>query len=146
VICPWTTPLAFATEAVRAGVRLMLGTRVTGAQAGRDGHLLSTTRGTLRARWVVNAAGLHSDRVDAHPGAERPVPGVLLRRYGVRADGRAARGRPGPGRRAAGHGGPPGVNADVLILRAYTLLRGGRVPVTSCTVGSTADSSSVPSA
>ena len=33
VICPWTTPLAYATEAVRAGVRLMLGTRVTGAQA-----------------------------------------------------------------------------------------------------------------
>ena len=30
IICPWTTPLAFATEAVRAGVRLRLGTRVTG--------------------------------------------------------------------------------------------------------------------
>ncbi len=28
IICPWTTPLAFATEAVRAGVRLELRTRV----------------------------------------------------------------------------------------------------------------------
>jgi len=70
VICPWTTPLAYATEAVRAGVRLMLGTRVTGADPGPDGHVLSTTRGTLRARWVVNAAGLYSDRVDAMLGGD----------------------------------------------------------------------------
>ena len=27
IICPWTTPLAFATEAVAAGVRLLLGPR-----------------------------------------------------------------------------------------------------------------------
>jgi glycerol-3-phosphate dehydrogenase len=88
VICPWTTPLAYATEAVRAGVRLMLGTRVTGAQAqgGRGaltGHVLSTTRGTIRARWVVNAAGLHSDRVDAMLGGDggftiRPRRGELI--------------------------------------------------------------------
>ena len=89
VICPWTTPLAFATEAVRAGVRLMLGTRLTGAQArggpgGAHGeHLLSTTRGTLRARWVVNAAGLRSDRVDAMLGGDggftiRPRRGELI--------------------------------------------------------------------
>jgi glycerol-3-phosphate dehydrogenase len=70
VICPWTTPLAYATEAVRAGVRLMLGTRVTGARTGPDGHVLSTTSGTLRARWVVNAAGLYSDRVDAMLGGD----------------------------------------------------------------------------
>ena len=35
IICPWTTPLAFATEAVRAGVRLLLDTRVTGDPPGR---------------------------------------------------------------------------------------------------------------
>jgi len=76
VICPWTTPLAYATEAVRAGVQLMLGTRVTGARAEggpggpRGDHVLSTTRGTLCARWVVNAAGLHSDRVDAMLGGD----------------------------------------------------------------------------
>src|SRR5208282_2426502 len=76
VICPWTTPLAYATEAVRAGVRLMLGTRVTGAQGRggpggpRTGHVLSTTRGPLQARWVVNAAGLYSDRVDAMLGGD----------------------------------------------------------------------------
>jgi glycerol-3-phosphate dehydrogenase len=83
VICPWTTSLAYATEAVRAGVRLLLGTRVTGAQVGRDGHLLSTTRGTLRARWVVNAAGLHGDHVDAMLGGDggftiKPRRGELI--------------------------------------------------------------------
>jgi len=89
VICPWTTPLAYATEAVRAGVRLMLGTRVTAARAesgpggARGGHVLSTNRGTLRGRWVVNAAGLHSDRVDAMLGGDggftiRPRRGELI--------------------------------------------------------------------
>jgi len=94
IICPWTTPLAYATEAVRAGVRLMLGTRVTGAQQGGAGgaggpggaggdHVLSTTHGTLTGRWVVNAAGLYSDRVDAMLGGDggftiRPRRGELI--------------------------------------------------------------------
>jgi glycerol-3-phosphate dehydrogenase len=65
IICPWTTPLAFATEAVAAGVRLSLSTRVTGVAAAGDGTWeLATTRGPLRGRWVVNAAGLGSDTVD----------------------------------------------------------------------------------
>ena len=65
IICPWTTPLAFATEAVAAGVRLMLSAQVTGVTVTDGRHLLTTTRGAVRARWVVNAAGLGSDRVDA---------------------------------------------------------------------------------
>jgi glycerol-3-phosphate dehydrogenase len=64
VVCPWTTPLAYATQAVRHGVHLHLNCRVE--QAGRrDGvHELGTTRGTLRARRLVNAAGLHADTLD----------------------------------------------------------------------------------
>jgi len=69
IVCPWTTPLAFATEAVGAGVRLLLSARVTGVTgiAGGDGAgwELSTTRGPVRCRWVVNAAGLGSDLIDA---------------------------------------------------------------------------------
>ena len=50
IICPWTTPLAFATEAVAAGVRLSLSTQVTGVAAAGDGTWeLATTRGPLRA-------------------------------------------------------------------------------------------------
>ena len=83
IICPWTTPLAFATEAAGAGVRLMLSARVTGVTAGRDGfYQLATTRGPVRCRWVVNAAGLGSDEVDRMFGGGgftiRPRRGELI--------------------------------------------------------------------
>jgi glycerol-3-phosphate dehydrogenase len=61
IICPWSTSIAFATEAIGAGVDLRLGTQVTDVR--RDGHdwLLDTPRGTVRADWAVNVAGLASD-------------------------------------------------------------------------------------
>jgi glycerol-3-phosphate dehydrogenase len=66
IICPWTTPLAFATEAVGAGVRLLLSAQVTGVTGGGGaGWELATARGPVRGRWVVNAAGLGSDLIDA---------------------------------------------------------------------------------
>ena len=82
IICPWTTPLAFATEAVGAGVRLLLSARVTGVAAAGDVHELATTRGPVRCRWVVNAAGLGSDEVDRMFGGDgftvRPRRGELI--------------------------------------------------------------------
>lgn len=70
IICPWSTPLAFATEAIAGGVTLLLRTTVEAVEpvetAGHDGatHVVRTDRGALRTRWVVNAAGLASDEVD----------------------------------------------------------------------------------
>jgi glycerol-3-phosphate dehydrogenase len=66
IICPWTTTLAYATEAVQGGVELLLGTRVTGVSStGHDGlHELETSRGPLTATWLVNAAGLLADELD----------------------------------------------------------------------------------
>ena len=68
VIDPWSVPLAYATEAVRAGVDLRLGTRVTGVTAapGDDGFELALEPGAepVRCRFAVNAAGLASDEVD----------------------------------------------------------------------------------
>jgi len=64
IICPWTTTLAYATEAVRAGVRLLLGTRVQDVRPGPEKHEVRTSRGPLRCRWLINAAGLYSDQVD----------------------------------------------------------------------------------
>ena len=83
IICPWTTPLAFATEAVGAGVRLLLSTQVTEVTAGDDGGWqLATTRGPVRCRWVVNAAGLGSDTLDRMFGGDgftvRPRRGELI--------------------------------------------------------------------
>jgi glycerol-3-phosphate dehydrogenase len=68
IICPWTTPLAYATEALRDGVRLRLRTRVTGVRTAGGEHQVSTTGGVLRCRWLINAAGLESDRIDVMLG------------------------------------------------------------------------------
>ncbi len=88
IVCPWTTPLAFATEAVRAGVRLVLRARVTGVRphggdrAGVACHEVTTAAGTLRCRWLVNAAGLGSDAIDRLLGGGgfsiRPRRGELI--------------------------------------------------------------------
>jgi glycerol-3-phosphate dehydrogenase len=89
IICPWTTPLAYATEAVRAGVRLLLGHRVTGVSTAGGQHGLSVSgpggsaaAPPVRCRWVVNAAGLHSDTIDAMFGGGgfsiRPRRGELI--------------------------------------------------------------------
>src|SRR5262249_5556950 len=65
IACPFTTPLAFATEAVLGGCELRLRTPVTGVRRLADGALeLTAPRGVLRTRYLVNAAGLHSDELD----------------------------------------------------------------------------------
>jgi glycerol-3-phosphate dehydrogenase len=82
VICPWTTSLAFATEAVTAGVELRLGTEVTAVAAEPGGWRVATSGGPVRADWVVNAAGLDADRLDRQFGHDRftvtPRRGQLL--------------------------------------------------------------------
>jgi glycerol-3-phosphate dehydrogenase len=61
IICPWNTSIAYAIEAVGAGVELVLGADVTDVTRDADAWLLRTTAGSVRADWVVNAAGLGSD-------------------------------------------------------------------------------------
>ncbi|MFD3836948.1 FAD-dependent oxidoreductase [Streptomyces sp. NPDC058642] len=61
IIDPWTTTLAYATQAVRHGVDLHLNCRV-------GQGLRATTRGALHARWVINAAGLDADTLDRRLG------------------------------------------------------------------------------
>ncbi|MBX9392488.1 FAD-dependent oxidoreductase [Streptomyces sp. TRM72054] len=68
IICPWTTTLAYATQAVRHGVDLHLDARVEDVSRQDGIHVLTTGAGTLRARWLVNAAGLHADTLDARLG------------------------------------------------------------------------------
>jgi glycerol-3-phosphate dehydrogenase len=65
VIDPWSVTLAFAVEAVGVGTRLLLSTPVERVTTGDTGHELEVPGGAVRARWLVNAAGLGADRVDA---------------------------------------------------------------------------------
>ncbi|MEU3184086.1 FAD-dependent oxidoreductase [Streptomyces sp. NPDC006923] len=63
IICPWTTTLAYATQAVLGGADLHLNCRVEKAASGEPHHLV-TSRGPLRAHTLINAAGLHADEID----------------------------------------------------------------------------------
>lgn len=65
LICPFTTPLAFGTEAVLAGCELRTRTALVAVERLAGGGFgLQTTRGPLTTRRLVNAAGLRSDEVD----------------------------------------------------------------------------------
>src|SRR5438445_633473 len=65
IVCPFTTPLAFATEAVLAGCELRLDEPITDIERSADGRLrVHTSAGALTTRFLVNAAGLHSDELD----------------------------------------------------------------------------------
>jgi glycerol-3-phosphate dehydrogenase len=71
IVCPFTTPLAFATEAVLAGCALRLGGRVTGIERLGGGFRIETDTGPVTARFVVNAGGLRSDEIDRMLGHDR---------------------------------------------------------------------------
>jgi glycerol-3-phosphate dehydrogenase len=71
IICPWTTTLAYATEAKARGAQLLMNTRVTSASLEGDITVLRTTNGDVHARWVVNAAGLGADVIDRLYGYDR---------------------------------------------------------------------------
>ncbi len=68
IVDPWSTPLAFATEAVLAGADLQLGRRVDSVDSVDGGHDLGTSAGRVRCGWLVNAAGLSADSLDAMLG------------------------------------------------------------------------------
>lgn len=65
IVCAFTPPLAYATEAVLGGCELRLGTSVTGMERlERSGFRIETSTGWLTTRFLVNAAGLRSDEID----------------------------------------------------------------------------------
>lgn len=78
IVCPFTTPLAYAYDAVQAGLDLRRSCAVTAIDRlgpadgfGRDGFRVHTSQGVLTCRWLVNAAGLASDvihRLAGHDG------------------------------------------------------------------------------
>jgi glycerol-3-phosphate dehydrogenase len=69
IVCPFTTPLAYATEAVLNGCELRRDTSVTGVERRPGGGFdVLTSRGTFTTRYLVNAAGLHSDELNRLAG------------------------------------------------------------------------------
>jgi L-2-hydroxyglutarate oxidase len=62
-----------------AGAEIRLSTAVTSVQSADGGAVVTTTDGDIRARWVVNCAGLQSDRVARAAGIETDVQIVPFR-------------------------------------------------------------------
>jgi glycerol-3-phosphate dehydrogenase len=62
IIDPWAVPLALVDDAVANGCELITGFSITGADIGPEVTTLTAEDGrSVRARFVVNAAGLHGD-------------------------------------------------------------------------------------
>ncbi len=69
VLYPPEWSFALTENAVSNGVKLFMETQVTGlAGNDRDGFTVATSRGDLRARSVVNAAGLYAENIAAMVG------------------------------------------------------------------------------
>ncbi len=83
IIDPWSTPLAFAREAIANGASWLPNHHVTKLSRDDGTTSISTSAGyCVRARFVVNAAGLYSDDVHALFGLAgftvRPRRGELI--------------------------------------------------------------------
>ncbi len=68
ILCTFTLPLAFATQAVLNDTELFLNHPVRSIKQDQDGWVLAGEGGVLRARYIVNAAGLFSDEINAFFG------------------------------------------------------------------------------
>ncbi|MDE1896612.1 MAG: FAD-dependent oxidoreductase [Rhodospirillales bacterium] len=67
VIDPWSAPLAYLTQAVALGAKLLFNAELLAGQFDGTWHL-QTKAGAVRAAAVVNTAGLYGDVVDARLG------------------------------------------------------------------------------
>jgi glycerol-3-phosphate dehydrogenase len=64
IICPFSLPLAFATQAKINGVVFLFNNPVTHATREESTTRLTCNHKSVNARWVINAAGLYSDQID----------------------------------------------------------------------------------
>jgi len=83
IIDPWSTPLAFAYEAIANGATVLTNHRVVSCVVGDYVTTMTTERGRrIRTRFVVNAAGLHGDALHRAFGLDgftiRPRRGELI--------------------------------------------------------------------
>lgn len=71
IVDPWSAPYAYLLQAVENGAELKRDCAVTGGHFDGSGWRLETSAGEVRARAVINAAGLWGDLVDEMLGGAR---------------------------------------------------------------------------
>jgi len=64
ITCPYAMTIAFAENAVANGVEFMLRCPVVDVRRENGVFAIDTPRGTVRAKIVINAAGVHSDDIN----------------------------------------------------------------------------------
>lgn len=63
IVGPWEYTIAFAEVAVQNGVEMKLRTSVEGIEWADDHYVLHTNKGDVEAKYIVNAAGVHSGEI-----------------------------------------------------------------------------------
>ena len=63
IVCPYELTIAATEVAVTNGVEFIRNCAVEAIEATVDGFVLATTQGEMTAKYVVNAAGIHSDDI-----------------------------------------------------------------------------------
>ncbi len=63
IVCPYELTIAATENAVTNGVEFIRNCAVEAICSSSDGFALSTTQGEISAKYVVNAAGIHSDDI-----------------------------------------------------------------------------------
>jgi glycerol-3-phosphate dehydrogenase len=69
-ICPHRLTTALAENAFLNGVNIFLDTEVVGISPSGEGAKVTTTRGEIEARFIVNAAGVYADRIAEMAGSK----------------------------------------------------------------------------
>lgn len=64
VIDPWSAPLAYLKQAVENGGQALFNAAVTGGSFENGSWTLQTRKGAVKARYVINCAGLYGDHVE----------------------------------------------------------------------------------
>ncbi len=64
IIDPWSAPYAYLAQAQKNGAEVFLSAGVSGGKFDSGIWTLSTTRGTIKAKHVINCAGLYGDLVE----------------------------------------------------------------------------------
>ena len=71
ITCPFRFTIALAESAVANGADILLQAEVKSISGKLGGFTISTSRGTVRSKLVVNSAGLYADRVARLAGVRR---------------------------------------------------------------------------
>lgn len=65
VVSPWEMCLALMENAVRNGVKLHLNSEVKEIKKENDCFIIKTDKNTFESKYVINAAGLYSDKINS---------------------------------------------------------------------------------